>query len=306
MYFIQCKDSHSFLVYDGLATQGDLKKGSKSLVVASSLAKSQELVTKLKEIAPNGYKFQAISKSTFQKNLKISRKEIGEKKQISGEFRKKLLVLFQTLTQSGTIKGVDSSTYCPVTVEEETEVIKPPKAQNPSKVLEKEKKECQIPPVVESQEHLKEELLYTYAQDNPQPRDTTHIIPVLPTLQEDLVQNIETTLGNLSELISLSLETTQNYQKDMKNIENQIIDELHFIEFEPTGSVDTKEVYDRLHHLRKKRRELKDKLYLSQLILGRFKTISTVSLGEDVEKVKKLEKRAYVLRAPGCHPQRGL
>lgn len=288
MYFIQCKEHNSFLVFDGLGTQGDFQKTNKSLVVAENLAKSKQLVAKLQEIAPENYKFQAITKSTFQKNIKVARKSLEVKKQITGTFRKKLLLLLESLSKTAVIKRVNSSTYCPVL---------PVKDNIKSKISQfvAEEKESEI--------NINQELEFTSVEDSPQPTISTHIIPVLPSLQEDLVRNMDSTLANLSELLSSSLETTQNYVKDMKNIEHEIIDVLHFIEFEPTDSVDTKEVYDRLHRLRKKRRELKDKLYLSQLLLARFHSISPESLMEDIEKVKKLEKRAYALRAPDCHPK---
>lgn len=93
-----------------------------------------------------------------------------------------------------------------------------------------------------------------------------------------------------------SKEIMLHYEILLNEVESQIEDELHFVEFHKLENDESIKFTENLHNLRIKRRSLKDSLYGASLFsqspfnLKHFKEIS--------EKLNSLETRSYKLRSP--------
>lgn len=127
------------------------------------------------------------------------------------------------------------------------------------------------------------------------------------TITNDSVTMFEDILNVLERGVCFRDHAQLTINDQLSVADREIMDELHFLEFNQLGAADGFRVYQRLRDLRLKRRGIKDSAiiatYLSDLLSG----IDRETLADFWERLNALRSRKYRLRAPDsfAHPSDG-
>lgn len=122
-----------------------------------------------------------------------------------------------------------------------------------------------------------------------------------PSLSFDgyqLAQDIDQAAQLLEKIFQHIEDISSHYGDALRDIDAQISDELHYVEFSDADTQHCVKSYKRLQELRVKRRCVKDSMLMANLLVRSMgmelpKKLSTVS-----EKINHLDQRTYVVRVP--------
>ncbi len=89
-----------------------------------------------------------------------------------------------------------------------------------------------------------------------------------------------------------------NYGQVLRDLDAQIEDELHFVEFADVDASRCVKSYKRLQELRVKRRCVKDSMQLADLLVKNLGTDLAKRLNHVSDKINHLDERMYTLRVP--------
>ncbi len=292
MYFIQHKTKFLYLHAKGMATVSHMLQKNYSLITMDTPAKGKKVLLKVQSLFTEKERghLQLVKEKTFQEAVKtkVNQKSTARITQsLEGQITQAMKELQNQCSQ------VDSSQYCPLPVQAKPKTLANVNT-NPPAVL--------IPPVAVPLPPKEEGDLVVDCQEI----DNKTIISAPSLASNQFRQKLQETLESLSQLMDYARDSRLDYNMNMKQIENKIIDELHFIEFEPCDQANSQQVYETLHDLRQERRKLKDDYVLSGIIDSLFVNVSQSKIQAQIERIQKMEHRGYVLRAPGEHEKRGL
>lgn len=299
MYFFHYKKSDVFLVHNGIANKHDFLNENQLLVVSSTLSNARKTLVEIQSLFAKKERgnLQIVTQATFKKRIDksgavLNKKQILEENSLTVS---KLEGLVKRLIQQKFCEVIDSSKFCEPGAKIK-EVIKLAVVDS-----EKEVAAVEISPANTTRDR---ELIVCKDDMN---TDTalTVIKNESGNLLDDQTPKIIEVLLSITELLKWSEENIKENGKKIKEVENQITDELHFIEFEASEQVNSEKVYEKLRELRRLRRKLKDELYVSQLVQETLGNVEEKNLLSDVEKIHNLSDRVYALRAMGKHPERG-
>lgn len=116
--------------------------------------------------------------------------------------------------------------------------------------------------------------------------------------KNDYVEEAVILLEKSVEIYHKSKEILSKYVDMLKDVEQQINDELHYIEFNQLDEADALKFANNLHKLRNKRRMLKDCLFTANLMLKQFDDDKIEQLNYIHSKLEHLNDRSYVIRSP--------
>lgn len=294
-----------FMVESGAVSILDFRQKNHQLVACHSLELAKILLNTLKPGLPDDETgmFQIISEATFMRNIASFDAEESVARPLPEVISSQLERAVRIFFHIGTCERVDSKNYCP-----------PVEAIGEEEFLERDWDS-------EEEEFLEldwdsEEDTETYFQpeDSLLPREDSLDITVVDGdsvrcntgYHNEFAEKIKDTLGSCREILEITAVTLGENEQKLKSVEHQMMDELHFIEFDVEGTGNGQEVYERLHQLRLQRRRLKDDLFLSETVQDLFSEFSPKDFAEIQKRIENLFQRVYRLRAPGGHPQRGL
>lgn len=89
-----------------------------------------------------------------------------------------------------------------------------------------------------------------------------------------------------------------NYGGTLRDLDAQISDELHFIEFADMGDSSSAKSYKRLQDLRVKRRCVKDSMKIADLLVKTIGTDLPDKLSYVSDKITNWDERSYMVRVP--------
>lgn len=118
----------------------------------------------------------------------------------------------------------------------------------------------------------------------------------IPNEKNSFVEKLHFSATSMKELYSESREILADYEAILIDIESQLEDELHFIEFNVLNAEESVKFSWKLHELRKKRRYLKDAIYAANLFNQTF--LSMNCFEHLSSKLEGLSHRNYHLRSP--------
>lgn len=296
MYFIQNRTKNLFLTDTGAASVLDFRKGNCHLIACKKPANAKAI---LKSIRASLTKkeagcYQIVGKKNFEKLLVDFDIDPNVPSPLPQQESSTLCSTVTYLLQRGQCHWVESSDYC--------------------KPIEKPVEEVEKVEITEKKLPQEMELSYPFRLNTNSELEVSaerHIdekntVKVTSGSENALAKKITEVIEAVREIIEISTLNLRECDKNIKMVENQILDELHFIEFDTEGLGNPQEVYQRLHELRQMRRRLKDDLILSEMIQELFKPLTSEALEGTLETVASLSHRVYRLRAPGEHPHRGM
>lgn len=311
MYFIQHKHLLVYIVDSGAGSIGDFLRENHHLVGIEDFEKAKAILSSLKSVFPKKQQglLQLITESTFKNQIKEVTKAGKKSSNLTLLLKEKISVVVRPALACGTAKKINSHIYCPPVLQSQKtkeklsmipEEILPPVSKYQATTLVTEIKNPA--PRAEPDQPFSDELEVQSSHS----KCGKPCIQVNTHYENEFATKIKDTLKSLRDILGVSDLNMQHCEGQIKSIDNQILDELHFIEFETEGFSDSVEIVAHLHALRTKRRQLKDDLALSQMILSLFREIPTEDIGASIERIEKLSQRVYGLRAPGTHTKRGL
>lgn len=114
----------------------------------------------------------------------------------------------------------------------------------------------------------------------------------------DFVEESLMLLKKSEEIYRKSQEILSSYDEILNEVESQISDELHYIEFNRLDATSALEFSNNLHELRNKRRTLKDCLFTANLMVKQFDDEKIERLNHIQSKLEHLGDRSYIVRSP--------
>lgn len=102
----------------------------------------------------------------------------------------------------------------------------------------------------------------------------------------------------VNQIYEMSKEISIYYPKILSEIDGQIQDELHYVEFNKLNMFKAHKVTRKLHKLRIKRRNLKDKIDTANWVLGALNDVCVGELNHVAFKLDELGERRYFIRDP--------
>lgn len=117
-----------------------------------------------------------------------------------------------------------------------------------------------------------------------------------------LPQQLLSAATSLSEILQQIQDISTYYPQLLKDIDAQIEDELHYLEFTTIPPEESAQLLARLQNLRIKRRYLKDSIYIANLLPSERLASFAKNLNGVSQKIKSLDKREYQVRAPEDFP----
>ncbi|MFI3254069.1 MAG: hypothetical protein R3Y63_06985 [Eubacteriales bacterium] len=120
----------------------------------------------------------------------------------------------------------------------------------------------------------------------------------VPMENADFIMATLDTMENLKNIIIQGQEIQKNNEALLKNIEGQIQDELHFLEFNELDQEQTLKFTEKLQNLRVQRRNLKDDLFVANLLLNQNYNHFFKDFPQIQSKIDHLTQRSYVVKAP--------
>lgn len=113
-----------------------------------------------------------------------------------------------------------------------------------------------------------------------------------------LAQDIDQAAQLLDKIFHHIEDISKHYGDALRNIEAQISDELHFIEFADADTTRCVKSYKRLQELRVKRRCVKDSMLMANLLVRTMGKELPKKLCNVSEKINHLDQRTYEVRVP--------
>lgn len=132
-------------------------------------------------------------------------------------------------------------------------------------------------------------------------QDSDGVLRIKNVLCNDMNDFVEESLIFLKkseEIYSKSIKILSNYDEMLSEVELQINDELHYIEFNKLDESSALEFANNLHKLRNERRKLKDGLFTANLMIKQFDEDKIEKLNLIQSKLEHLSDRSYVVRSP--------
>lgn len=294
MYFIRYIRHNAFFSTDGLVNLTDFERENHHVLGAQTLAKSNQTLQKLQSLFPQSERnqLQILTQAAFKKWVKKSGTPLNKTKILSEQSisAEKLVETTSSLIKEGVCQKINSNQFFQV-IPKPKPTKKPPNQR--SEVIQNSPSSLPMPSA---------DIELIPQEDIGQPSTKTTITNNQNFNDDPFFNTVSSTFQTLSSLLQQAQDTVLQHKALITSVENQITDLLHFIEFEPADHANCTEVYQRLHTLRVERRQLKDHLYLSELLLATFHDHTPTQLQQQQTKVQKLFQRAYTLRAPEHHP----
>lgn len=113
-----------------------------------------------------------------------------------------------------------------------------------------------------------------------------------------LTQDVREISHMIAQVFDNVEDICMNYGEILRNLDAQIEDELHFIEFFDVDASRCVKAYKRLQELRVKRRCVKDSMQLADLFVKQLGTDLPQRLSHISEKIEHWDKRNYTVRVP--------
>lgn len=113
-----------------------------------------------------------------------------------------------------------------------------------------------------------------------------------------LAQDIDAAAQLLDKIFHHIEDISKHYGDALRDIEAQISDELHFVEFADVDACRCVKSYKRLQDLRVKRRCLKDSMLMANLLVRTMGKELPKKLSNVSEKINHLDERTYEVRVP--------
>lgn len=115
-------------------------------------------------------------------------------------------------------------------------------------------------------------------------------------LSDDITRWIDK-FGLCGDILREAEEREKQLLKDLKDIDNELIDILHIIELEKSKDMFLGwQLYKRIRNNRKKRRTMKDELLIVENVLGQIKNISCFHREKIQKAINGLFARKYTFR----------
>lgn len=114
----------------------------------------------------------------------------------------------------------------------------------------------------------------------------------------DFINDTITMTRSVNSVYKQATEISIYYKIILQEIDGQIQDELHFVEFNRLGVFRSKKFTKNLNKLRNKRRYIKDQLNTANMLLKSLSNDEVEKLNEVAIKLDKLNSRRYLIRSP--------
>lgn len=113
-----------------------------------------------------------------------------------------------------------------------------------------------------------------------------------------LAQDIDQAAHLLDKIFHHIKDISNHYGDALRNIDAQITDELHYVEFADADIQHCVKSYKRLQELRVKRRCVKDSMLMANLLVRSMGMELPRKLSNVSEKINHLDQRTYMVRVP--------
>lgn len=130
------------------------------------------------------------------------------------------------------------------------------------------------------------------------PEDLLRIQNELEYKNDEFIEDVILSSRKNIEIYNKSKEIMLTYDDTLKDIEGQINDELHYIEFNDLDWIESYKIILNLRQLRIKRRKIKDCISVANIVMKTLNDKNIEEFADVLDKMENFSNRRYVIRSP--------